>query len=129
MKKTEVRPIRKTSIYPDRIRDIDSRRISLKNKKLVVFDLDGTLAPSKSVIDPEMSDLLSQLLKKKKVAIISGGALKQFESQFLSSLNCSSALLKNLSSFRRVLQVSINIGKMDGKRYMLKNFQIMRKKR
>jgi phosphomannomutase len=31
-------------------------------KKLIVFDLDGTLAPSKSPLDAEMSTLLHVLL-------------------------------------------------------------------
>ena len=31
-------------------------------KKLIVFDLDGTLADSKSAVDPEMSGLLHDLL-------------------------------------------------------------------
>ena len=45
----------------------------LTPKKLVVFDLDGTLAWSKSVIDKEMVELLKELLSKKKVAVIGGG--------------------------------------------------------
>ena len=55
-------------------------------KQLFVFDLDGTLAPSKSTVDQEMSTLLGQLLTKAKVAIISGGAWTQFEKQVLSQL-------------------------------------------
>ena len=55
-------------------------------KSLVVFDLDGTLAPSKSSIDPEMAALLGGLLAVVKVAIISGGAMPQFESQVLAHL-------------------------------------------
>jgi hydroxymethylpyrimidine pyrophosphatase-like HAD family hydrolase len=43
-------------------------------KKLIVFDLDGTLAPSKSALDGEMSTLLHDLLGVVKVAVISGGA-------------------------------------------------------
>ena len=43
-------------------------------KKLIVFDLDGTLAPSKSPLDDEMSSLLHDLLAVVKVAVISGGA-------------------------------------------------------
>ena len=31
-------------------------------KKLIVFDLDGTLAASKSSLDPEMASLLHDLL-------------------------------------------------------------------
>lgn len=55
-------------------------------KALIVFDLDGTLAPSKSAIDPEMAALLTSLLALVKVAIISGGALPQFETQVLAHL-------------------------------------------
>ena len=55
-------------------------------KKLIVFDLDGTLAPSKSSLDAEMSSLLHDLLGVVKVAIISGGAWLQFERQVLSNL-------------------------------------------
>ncbi len=55
-------------------------------KALVVFDLDGTLAPSKSAIDPEMVKLLTDLLSEIKVAIISGGAMSQFEKQVLAHL-------------------------------------------
>ncbi|MGO4294897.1 HAD-IIB family hydrolase [Chitinophaga sp. RAB17] len=55
-------------------------------KKLVVFDLDGTLAESKSAIDDEMSILLYALLQVARVAIISGGAWPQFEKQVLAHL-------------------------------------------
>ena len=43
-------------------------------KKLAVFDLDGTLAESKSPLDPEMADLIDRLLNVVKVAVISGGS-------------------------------------------------------
>ncbi|SEW50458.1 HAD-IIB family hydrolase [Chitinophaga arvensicola] len=55
-------------------------------KKLVVFDLDGTLAESKSAIDEEMSNLLYSLLTVARVAIISGGAWPQFQQQVLGKL-------------------------------------------
>ena len=55
-------------------------------KKLVVFDLDGTLAESKSSLDAEMSKLLHDLLGVVKVAVISGGDWPQFEKQVLSHL-------------------------------------------
>ena len=55
-------------------------------KKLIVFDLDGTLAPSKSTISEEMSSLLGTLLSITKVAVISGGDWPQFEKQLLSKL-------------------------------------------
>jgi len=55
-------------------------------KKLIVFDLDGTLAESKSTVDHEMSGLLHDLLTIVKVAIISGGDWPQFEKQVVSQL-------------------------------------------
>ena len=69
------------------------------DKEVIVFDLDGTLAESKGVLSSEMSDLLEKLLGKKKVAVISGGAYKQFEVQFLSKLECSDESLANLYLF------------------------------
>jgi phosphomannomutase len=55
-------------------------------KKLFVFDLDGTLAESKSSLRPEIAGLLGELLSFMKVAVISGGAWEQFESQLLAKL-------------------------------------------
>ena len=55
-------------------------------KALIVFDLDGTLAESKSAIDREMGGLLSALLALVQVAVISGGDLPQFENQLLAHL-------------------------------------------
>jgi HAD superfamily hydrolase (TIGR01484 family) len=55
-------------------------------KKLIVFDLDGTLAESKSSLDAEMSTLLTALLGIVKVAVISGGNWPQFQNQLLSNL-------------------------------------------
>ena len=55
-------------------------------KKLIVFDLDGTLAESKSSLDAEMAALLSALLGIVKVAVISGGNWQQFNEQVLSNL-------------------------------------------
>jgi HAD superfamily hydrolase (TIGR01484 family) len=64
--------------------------------RLIVFDLDGTLAESKSSIDPEMAALLHDLLDIIKVAIISGGDWPQFEKQVLSNLPHDD-FLENLS--------------------------------
>jgi HAD superfamily hydrolase (TIGR01484 family) len=63
-------------------------------KKLIVFDLDGTLAASKSSLDSEMASLLHDLLGVAKVAIISGGAWLQFEKQVLSNLPKDDLLAK-----------------------------------
>lgn len=63
-------------------------------KKLIVFDLDGTLAPSKSSLDAEMASLLHDLLSVARVAVISGGAWLQFEKQVLSNLPQDERLAK-----------------------------------
>ena len=55
-------------------------------KNLVAFDLDGTLAESKSAIDTEMAGLLTLLLGVARVAIISGGDYPQFQTQVLAHL-------------------------------------------
>ncbi len=65
-------------------------------KKLIVFDLDGTLAESKASIDTEMAALLDRLLKIVKVSVISGGAWLQFEKQVLAHLS-QDERLQNLS--------------------------------
>ena len=65
-------------------------------KKLIVFDLDGTIAESKSPLDDEMSALLRDLLSIVKVAVISGGNWPQFEKQLVSNLP-RDATLENLS--------------------------------
>lgn len=65
-------------------------------KTLIVFDLDGTLAPSKGALDDDTSKLFARLLAVVKVAIISGGDYPQFESQVLGRLPAASDL-SNLS--------------------------------
>ena len=65
-------------------------------KRLVVFDLDGTLAQSKASIDSEMAGLLGKLLGTVKAALISGGDWTQFQKQVLSHL-AHDANLSNLS--------------------------------
>jgi HAD superfamily hydrolase (TIGR01484 family) len=54
--------------------------------RLVAFDLDDTLAPSKSPIDSRMGELLVALAERVEVAIISGGQLKQFTTQVVERL-------------------------------------------
>ena len=54
--------------------------------RLIAFDLDDTLAPSKSPIDPRMADLLAALLDRVEVCIISGGQFSQFEMQVVDRL-------------------------------------------
>jgi len=54
--------------------------------RLVAFDLDDTLAPSKTAIDPRMGSLLLALLERVDVCIISGGQYGQFTAQVLENL-------------------------------------------
>ncbi len=61
--------------------------------------MDGTLAESKSAMEPEMASLIVQLLRKKMVAVISGGRYEQFEKQFVSKLVNNEAILQNLFLF------------------------------
>lgn len=55
----------------------------------IAFDLDGTLAESKSPITSEMSALLCKLLNTYSVAVVSGGSFPQFKKQLLNNLSCS----------------------------------------
>jgi len=61
---------------------------------VVVFDLDGTLAPSKSKIDPTMAVLLLRLLRQVDVCIISGGRFEQYQEQVLDALGDSDDLVR-----------------------------------
>jgi hypothetical protein len=53
------------------------------NKKIIAFDLDGTLAESKQHLELDMADLLCKLAENKKIVIITGGSFDQFQKQFL----------------------------------------------
>lgn len=70
--------------------------MNIINKKIIVADLDGTLAESKQNLDAEMSDLINRLLKKIDFAVISGGSYSQFKKQFLSNLNLDNKSLSGL---------------------------------
>ncbi len=65
-------------------------------KKLIAFDLDGTLAPSKSFLPDEMAKVFSRLLDHFQVCVISGGKFGQFETQLLNGLHAEAATLKKL---------------------------------
>lgn len=70
--------------------------MNFAQKKIVIFDLDGTLAPSKSRMLPDMTETLGKLMQVKQVAVISGGMWEQFEKQFLSALTDSSDIFHQL---------------------------------
>lgn len=54
--------------------------------RLIAFDLDDTLAPSKSPLPAEMAELLTELLSNREVCVISGAHFSQFSGQFLAQL-------------------------------------------
>jgi len=58
----------------------------MNNKKLIIFDLDGTLAESKQKVSEEMLINIIYLLEKYQVAVISGAKMQQFNEQFLNNL-------------------------------------------
>ncbi|GAA2038822.1 HAD-IIB family hydrolase [Catenulispora yoronensis] len=64
--------------------------------RLVTFDLDDTLAVSKSAIAPRMASLLVRLLDEVKVCIISGGRFEQFDTQVLQHLELTDAARERL---------------------------------
>ncbi|WP_446721233.1 HAD-IIB family hydrolase [Luteococcus sp. H101] len=63
--------------------------------QIVAFDLDDTLAASKSPLKPAMAEALTDLLATRPVCIISGGRYEQFQAQVLDNLP-ESADLTNL---------------------------------
>ena len=71
---------------------------SISQKKIIIFDLDGTLTKSKSNLDKEMATLICELLRQRYVAVTSGCSFQQFETQFLSKLP-KSTKLRNLFLF------------------------------
>jgi len=65
--------------------------------RLVAFDLDDTLAASKSPLDPSMAERLTALLDVVPVCVISGGQFGQFSKQVIGRLtDASPAALERL---------------------------------
>lgn len=65
-------------------------------KKVIAFDLDDTLAVTKSPISDRMGELLGKLLEKYNVCIISGGKYEQFKIQVVDRLEIPERILDNL---------------------------------
>lgn len=65
-------------------------------KKVIAFDLDGTLAPSKSALPDLIAEQIRELLSHKQVCVISGGKFAQFEIQLIGNLQAEDSLLHNL---------------------------------
>lgn len=67
-----------------------------KDYRLIAFDLDDTLAPSKSPLPDRMAAALRRLLDLVDVCVISGGQFGQFSSQLLDNLGASAEQLSRL---------------------------------
>lgn len=65
-------------------------------KRLIAFDLDGTLAPSKSYFDTEMVELFNRLLGRYEVCVISGAKYELFQQQFITQITDDPNLLSGL---------------------------------
>jgi len=66
------------------------------SKKVIAFDLDDTLAITKSPISDRMADLLARLIEKYDVCVISGGKYEQFQKQVIDRLDAPKHLLNKL---------------------------------
>lgn len=60
--------------------------------RLIAFDLDDTLAPSKSPAPERILTAIKGLLERTSIAVISGGNFEQFESQLVSRLDAHAEL-------------------------------------
>lgn len=65
-------------------------------KKVIAFDLDDTLAVTKSPISDRMGELLARLLERYDVCVISGGRFEQFQKQVVDRLEASPMQLRRL---------------------------------
>lgn len=68
----------------------------MPKRQVIAFDLDDTLAVTKSPISDRMSELLGKLLEKYDVCVISGGKYEQFETQVVKRLDVAPHLLNKL---------------------------------
>src|SRR5882757_7160719 len=66
--------------------------------RILIFDLDGTLAESKQPVMQDMGLSLEKLLAHMPVAVMTGAGLPQLEQQFLPSMPAT-ANLSNLYLF------------------------------
>lgn len=68
----------------------------MPTRQVIAFDLDDTLAVTKSPISDRMGELLGKLLEKYDVCIISGGKYEQFRMQVVDRLEAPEHLLNRL---------------------------------
>lgn len=65
-------------------------------KKVLAFDLDDTLAITKSPISDRIVELLSELVEHFEVCVISGGRFEQFQTQIIDRLHIEPHKLNRL---------------------------------
>lgn len=68
----------------------------MPKRQVIAFDLDDTLAVTKSPISDRMGELLRRLLEHYDVCIISGGKYEQFKVQVVDRLEAPAHLLNKL---------------------------------
>ena len=84
------------------------------SKNVIAFDLDDTLAATKSPITDRMAELLGELLKKYQVCVISGGRFEQFEKQVIHNVHVEHHYLTNFHMMPpRLLRVRVNAPSSD----------------
>ena len=71
----------------------------LPNKKIIAFDVDGTLTASKTPITDSMAGLIKELIRHKKVIAIAGGSMHQLETQFLPPFLGDKEMLPFIKNF------------------------------
>lgn len=71
----------------------------LPDKKIIAFDVDGTLTASKTLITESMANLIKKLVRQKLVVAIAGGNFKQLETQFLPPFLHDDTLLSSIHNF------------------------------
>lgn len=71
----------------------------LPDKKIIAFDVDGTLTKSKTLITERMANLIKELLKQKMVIAIAGGSFAQMQTQFLPPFLHDEAMIPFIHNF------------------------------
>lgn len=65
-------------------------------KKVIAFDLDDTLAVTKSAISDRMAELLAELLETHDICVVSGGDFDQFKKQVIDNIKAPHHLLAKM---------------------------------
>ncbi|MFA6256735.1 MAG: HAD-IIB family hydrolase [Candidatus Paceibacterota bacterium] len=71
----------------------------LPDKKIIAFDVDGTLTASKTLITDSMAALIKKLIKERVVVAIAGGSFEQMKTQFLPPFVNDSSMLPYIKNF------------------------------